>query len=100
MKNLFDERGKFLPEGRELLKELGKAVRPVMESYADAGYSMREVSHIAQLAVSDFESVFILKTGLKASSYTVEESKADLREQISEVVDRLNYLRGKYDSML
>lgn len=66
MKNLFDEGGKFLPEARELLKEIRKAVRPIMESYANAGYSMREVSHIGQAAITDYEAEYILTAGLKS----------------------------------
>ena len=60
MKTLFQEDGRYTSDAIHLLGEVEKLLKPLIKSYAKHGYSIREVSHVAQAAITDFESEFIL----------------------------------------
>ena len=66
MKRLFrDNDERYSPEALKLLSEITKVVKPIMKAYAESGYSIRDISHAAQAAITDFESEYILTTQVK-----------------------------------
>lgn len=65
MKTLFEEDERYSPLGLHFLREITKAVKPIIKGYAAKGYSIREISHIAQSAIGDFEVEYILTSQVK-----------------------------------
>lgn len=60
MKTLFQEDERYTSDAIHLLGEIRKVIKPIIKGYAKNGYSIRELSHIAQATISDFEAEFIL----------------------------------------
>lgn len=60
MKTLFQEDGRYTSEAIQLLQEIKKVIKPIIKGYAKNGYSIRELSHVAQAVITDFEAEFIL----------------------------------------
>lgn len=57
---LFDDDDKYTTTANELQERAVSHLKPLMLSYAKMGYSVREVAHILQHAVSDCESMVML----------------------------------------
>ena len=77
MKTLFQEDGRYTSDAIHLLGELRKSFKPIIKGYAKNGYSIRELSHIAQAAISDFEAEYIL-TG-QIEKHKLDKKKAKKR---------------------
>lgn len=60
MKTLFQEDGRYTSDAIHLLGEISKVINPIIKGYAKNGYSIRELSHVAQAVITDFEAEFIL----------------------------------------
>ena len=60
MKTLFQEDGRYTSDAIHLIGQLRKVFKPIIKGYAKNGYSIREISHIAQAAIFDFENEYIL----------------------------------------
>lgn len=65
MKTLFEEDGRYSPLALHILREIIKATKPIIKGYAAKGYSIREISHIAQASIGDFEAEYILTGQVK-----------------------------------
>lgn len=64
-KSLFGECERWTIVGSDLDREINAALRPIMEKWAKQGYSIREISHIAQGAVMYVEHVAIIQNRKK-----------------------------------
>jgi hypothetical protein len=53
MKSLFDAKGQWTDESRQLDGEFSHAIGPVFKKWADLGYSLRDVHYIALQAIQD-----------------------------------------------
>jgi len=56
-KRMYDDGGRYTNGGHDLDLEVGNALRPIMEKWAEEGYNMREIAHVIHLAVIDIESM-------------------------------------------
>lgn len=61
MKRLFDEIGRFTPEGMQILKEISDSIHPIFSKYKQQGFEAREIGHAAGFAVQDAENIMCLK---------------------------------------
>lgn len=60
MKTLYGEDSRYTVDALSLLQDVTKTIKPIMKQYADKGYSIRDISHVAQAAIGDFENEHIL----------------------------------------
>jgi len=58
---LFDDKDKYTEEALQIDYEITKAVRDIVKPYADNGYSIRELLHIAAMAALTLECELILE---------------------------------------
>jgi hypothetical protein len=59
MNSLFKD-DRYTPEACEILTEFARAAEKTIRKYKDQGYSVRELSHILQGAVTDAECSVLL----------------------------------------
>lgn len=61
MSDLFDELGRFTPEGMSLLKEVSESIKPIFFKYKEKGFKAREIGHAAAFAIHDAENIMCLQ---------------------------------------
>jgi hypothetical protein len=65
MLSLFDENHKYTDHGKYLDLAADAALKQIFEKFLQLGYSPREISHIIQLKVTEFETQAIVENDLK-----------------------------------
>jgi len=61
MSELFDELGRFTPEGMNLLKEVSQSIKPIFSKYKENGFKLRDIGHAVAFAVHDAENIMCLQ---------------------------------------
>ena len=61
MKRLFDNNERLTDEACKIEQELMASVRPWFKKYVGEGYSIRELAHVARLAIFDEELDALLR---------------------------------------
>jgi hypothetical protein len=59
-KPLFDKNDRYTGAAMNIDKRVYDALFPIFEEFSRQGFGIREISHIASLAVHDVETKFIL----------------------------------------
>jgi len=78
VKKLFDKNERYNKESHKIDSEFYRAVKPILERYAKEGYSLRELSYIAQNSVRDAELEFLIGSDLKLEKQLEEERKKEM----------------------
>lgn len=60
MKSLYEEDARYIIDAINLWNDVTKAINPIFKNYIDKGYSIRDISHVAQATITDFENEHVL----------------------------------------
>lgn len=60
MKTLYSDDARYLVDAINLWNNVTEVIKPIIKHYADKGYSIRDISHVAQAAITDFENEHVL----------------------------------------
>jgi hypothetical protein len=76
-KRMYDDGGRYTNGGHDLDLEVGNALRPIMEKWAEEGYNMRDIAHVIHLAVIDIESMYFIFRQHRKVKEGLEKEKED-----------------------